>query len=299
MFQGYDRYDIFKACAEKNLQAIEWCIERDGKHAIETGFCAACFDGQADIVKIMIDKGADNLCDGLENACYSGHKDVALLVMDNVSSEYESRDPDIWERGLFSACECQNKEVGQELAHIIINKCEKKWSVKPDNFNGYIWEEGLYSACENGQVELAQLMIKKGINTWNAQSTNHTIRILNVALRRTNDFEITLMLAKNGANSYKGILYRCCTDLKYYKQRTLKVLLGLKNSNRKKFIFEIKKQQYVKGTLDFLANRHLIKIKSPSLKRKNILRNIEQIFTCNDVANFCMRFVDIQYPKKS
>ena len=87
---------------------------------------------------------------GLYNACFNGHKELILLMLEIGASDMKD--------ALFYACSGGQKET----VSFILNENESKNL----GFNKEDFEKGLRGACRGGFKDLALVMIKKGANDW-------------------------------------------------------------------------------------------------------------------------------------
>jgi hypothetical protein len=51
------------------------------------GLCGACYGGHKELALLMIEKGATNMNAGLEMACIGGHKELATLMIEKGATE--------------------------------------------------------------------------------------------------------------------------------------------------------------------------------------------------------------------
>ncbi len=102
------------------------------------GLEGACLCGHIDIVKLMIEKGANNWNVGLEGACFCGHIDIVKLMIEKGAN--------YWNWGLSNACEGGHESI----VKLMIEKGANDWN----------W--GLYHACLGGNESIIKLMIEKG-----------------------------------------------------------------------------------------------------------------------------------------
>ncbi len=107
-------------------------------------FTDACKNGNIELVKEILKN--NNKLDhnkGLHNACYSGHKDIAKLLIDNGANDYEE--------GLVNAC----RGTHLNIVELMISK-------GASNYNSAIWD-----ACWSGSLEIIDLLISKGATNYN------------------------------------------------------------------------------------------------------------------------------------
>ena len=107
------------------------------------GMSGACRSGHIDIVKLMIENGANDWNWGMYNACCGGHINIVKFMIKNGANA--------WNDGMSGAC-CGG--------HIDI----VKFMIK----NGAnAWNGGMFGACRGGHIDIVKFMIKNGANAWN------------------------------------------------------------------------------------------------------------------------------------
>lgn len=102
------------------------------------GLSSACAGNNLEIVKYLVDNGADNFDDGLLATCFKGTCETADFLVKCGASKFE--------KCLAQACH----EGHLEIAKFMIAK-------KATN-----WNEGLLNACHGGRIELVALMLDYG-----------------------------------------------------------------------------------------------------------------------------------------
>lgn len=110
------------------------------KAARNHGFYNACVGGHMEIVKMMIDKGADAWNWGIEGACVGGNIEIVELIISKNGPILN------WNFALTGAC--YNGNI--ELIELMITK------------GGRDWDYGLAGACDGGHIEIVKIMIDKG-----------------------------------------------------------------------------------------------------------------------------------------
>jgi len=147
------------------------------------GLCCACAAGNEDMVRMMIQCGAQNWDQGLFASCVGGRESLALAMIRRGASDLSG--------GLYAAC------IGghESLARLMIV------------LGANIFHEGLYSACTGNNTNLVHLMISHGANDWTCG--------LYAACVRGNEEHVRLMLdggaivnipIKFAARDHKNIL---------------------------------------------------------------------------------------------
>ncbi len=134
------------------------------------GLRDACLGGHESIVKLMIEKGANNWYTGLEGACSSGHESLVKLMIEKGANN--------WNTGLEGACFCGH----ESLVKLMIEK------------GANYWNRGLCNACFCGHIDIVKLMIEKGANDWNNGLYN--------ACLGGNESIIKLMIEKGATHCY-------------------------------------------------------------------------------------------------
>jgi hypothetical protein len=165
-------YGLYNACKGGHIKIVKLMIEKGandwnwglsgackrGHFASGNPFCAkdikrALLEANArsthlEIVKLMIEKGANDWNWGLRNACYDGHLEIVNLMIEKGAND--------WNRGLINACQGGHLEI----VNLMIEAGEA--SVSGANKGANNWNTGLYYACQIGHLEIVNLMIKKG-----------------------------------------------------------------------------------------------------------------------------------------
>ena len=72
---------LARACRGGNMDIVKLMIEKGANHW-NWGLRCACRGGHMDIVKLMIEKGADDWNWGLWGACEGGHMDIVKLMIE-------------------------------------------------------------------------------------------------------------------------------------------------------------------------------------------------------------------------
>ena len=129
---------LYNACSIGDIESALLEIQNNNYHNWNRGLANACYGGHKELALLMIEKGANDWNWVLANACLRGHKELALLMI--------KKGANAWNWGLTLACYGGHKA----LALLMIEKGADKWN----------W--GLANACFGGHKELALLMIEKG-----------------------------------------------------------------------------------------------------------------------------------------
>ncbi len=114
-------YALWCTCGHGHIDIVKLLIEK-GANSWNSGLCYACHGGHMDIVKFMIEKGADNWRGGLEGACRGGHMNIVKLMIEKGASD---------------------------------------------------WNHGLEYACGGGHIDIVKLMIEKGATRCEGEVSSH------------------------------------------------------------------------------------------------------------------------------
>ena len=90
-------------CKNKNVIKIRQIIKMNFRVYRTCRLYAACKSGHMDIIKLMIEKGADDWNSGLIGACEGGHIDIVKFMIEKGSSD--------WSAGLGYACWCGHIDI--------------------------------------------------------------------------------------------------------------------------------------------------------------------------------------------
>lgn len=154
-------YSAFEmAAGSGNLELVKFIdddIPKDDVSFYGNGLFAACEKGHLAIVKMMIEKGANDLSAGdfsaaFNLACKGGNLEIIRLIYDKIGDKTEI---DI-SQALFDACEGGHIEAINEL----INKFTE--------IGGKDWDSGLRGASSGGHLAIVKMMIEKGATGFNS-----------------------------------------------------------------------------------------------------------------------------------
>ncbi len=128
-------------CRNGNYLLIGECFQNMNKNVKfwNDMMYEACQGGYLEIVKLMIEKGANNWNWGLYGACRGGHMEIVKFMIE--------KGADNWNWGLCGG--------HMEIVKLMIEKGANGWNV------------GLFRTCRSGHMEIVKLMIEKGANNWN------------------------------------------------------------------------------------------------------------------------------------
>ncbi len=74
--------EIFRNCCSLGyIKVIKYMIKKYRKISLYSGFYNACRGGHLDLVKLLIEHGANNWNGGLEGACYGGHYKIVIFMI--------------------------------------------------------------------------------------------------------------------------------------------------------------------------------------------------------------------------
>jgi hypothetical protein len=93
---------LYDACFSGNLDIVKFIIEK-GVDDLNWGLTGACYGGHLDIVKFIMEKGVDDLNWGLTGACYGGHLDIVKFLIEKGAND--------WNRGLYGACSGRHLDI--------------------------------------------------------------------------------------------------------------------------------------------------------------------------------------------
>ena len=130
-------YGLDGACEGGHIDIIRVMIEKGADHW-DWALFGASKGGHIDIVKFVIEKGTCNWDWGLEGACIGGYMNIVKLMIEKGCND--------WNGGLCAACQCGHIDI----VNLMIEKGGKHWN----------W--GLHCACEGGGLDIVKLMIEKG-----------------------------------------------------------------------------------------------------------------------------------------
>ncbi len=118
------------------------------------GLYSACKGGNEciGIVKLMIEKGANNWNLGLYGACNGGNESIVKLIIEKGANK--------WNKGLYNAC----KGGHESIVKLMIEKGANHLNL------------GLYQACFGGHKSIVKLMIEKGAKGANRCYCNKLIK---------------------------------------------------------------------------------------------------------------------------
>ena len=136
------------------MEIVKLMIQQ-GANNWNAGMEDACRGGHMNIVKLMIEKGATSFDDGFVGACISGQIDIAKLMLSKGARSLQ--------QGFDISCEYGHIE----LVKLIIDKAEKSHIVL--NF-----EEGMKFVCINGYLYIIKLLINEIQRTKNKDQTVQT-----------------------------------------------------------------------------------------------------------------------------
>ncbi len=126
------------ACKTGNIEKVKILInECSSKLSMNSGLYNSCKGGHINIVKLIIDNGANNFNDGLIWACLCGHIDIIKLMIDKGADNYDN--------GLIRACKGENHKTNKEIAKLLIIK-----GANPDNCKSRLKFEDIYYLLQNG-----------------------------------------------------------------------------------------------------------------------------------------------------
>ena len=208
--------DFYDLCCIGDLDRIISEMNTGINFNLNTALYCACTNGNFEVVKLLIDKGADDYDEALSRV-FNG--------LDNINIEIVKL---LIEKGakcnwlMKIACSIGNNE----LVNLLIDK------------NIYNVNSALFYACEERKIEIIKSLIKKGANDW-----NKGLYCANLYL----NIRIIKLMINNGATNVNEFI---CYSNKYDKNKIIKLLnyglifnklINIKNYN--KLIEVIKKKE--------------------------------------------------------
>lgn len=161
------------------------------KKILNRGLNGACNGGHLNLIKYMIDHGANDLNSGLWHACQSNLKIVKYIIDFGVDPFYS----------FYGACCSGNLEIVKYFIAIV--------SKQKKIFNYYYYTS---QACETSHLEIVKYMFKLR-KSWSTDDING---LLHMACR-CGQLEIAKYLVSRGANDFNGGLQFA---VKYNKPNT-------------------------------------------------------------------------------
>lgn len=140
-------------------------------------YACECIGDNTELVKYVIDKGANSFNDCMRNACFAGNIKIVNLLI-----EYGVTD---WNEGLMLACQSNHLN----LVELMIQKGANDW------------DRGMCGACRGNNMNLVNYMIQKGANLWNICLTWANI---------CGHVDIVKFLAVQGATNFDECLSCAC-----------------------------------------------------------------------------------------
>ncbi len=134
--------EFIPACEKGNIHLVELMIHFIPIIYLNSGMYYACLGGHINVIKFLIDKGADNFQGGMNHACLEGHKEIVEFMISKGAND--------WNTGLdFASC---GGHI--DMVKFMISK------------GATTFNEGLYQACcgyiKNKEIIL--FLIEKGAN---------------------------------------------------------------------------------------------------------------------------------------
>lgn len=164
-----------------------WNDESKGISYWNKGLYGACYGGNMNIVKMMIDNGANQWDRAMEYACKGGNIEIFnLLVHKGVNC--------VCNRLLYYACYGENMDIINRL--IDMNSFPHRYYYDYD-----CWDSGLRGACRRGNINIVRLMIGKGASDWNGGLTSAC---------DGGNFDIVRLMVEKGANSWNDGFEGAC-----------------------------------------------------------------------------------------
>lgn len=146
-------YFFKKSCESKNINIINKLYDSVDKQTVRTGFIMACFFGNQNIIEYLFSASKEDRslisygnCNSIYNAFEGGHYETVMWLIDRCDKKIN------FNKCFIYACR------GGEMQLITFLIKEKKVNI-------HVSEElPLRIACFKGNMELADLLLKKGAN---------------------------------------------------------------------------------------------------------------------------------------
>lgn len=137
-------------------------------------FNGACEGGHENIVRLMINKGVDEIDEGFISVCKIGRLDLVEYLM-NVSNYYPSFSP---KKGLYSACNnghvkiveylCNFIQNSRDLMHCIDEACRNcHFNIVKFIVNKGVpvtgRNQGFTDVCKNGRLDIVEYLVSRGL----------------------------------------------------------------------------------------------------------------------------------------
>jgi ankyrin repeat protein len=169
-----NKSQFIEAVKISNIDIVRYLISNQSPDILNWALMCACEDGNNDMVKIVVQNGADPE-EGFIESIRGYHLDIIEYLIGEGAQN--------WNQGLLEAAECGYLD----LVNVMIRK-------GATNFNG-----GLHAASYNGHIEIAELMLE-----------HHADNFISSFLTAISGgkVEIVRLLIKRGANDWgHGIVW--------------------------------------------------------------------------------------------
>lgn len=191
---------IYKCINDRNAMKNKYTniLDIEIEYNSRKAFYTICHLGDRDLVDYIIDRGVVLWASGLEGACAGGHTDLVYFMIEKIIKTYneslvyrafsDCSDPkqlgewdkplaDYWDAGLTGACRGGHKQLAKLMIGLgatdrttgIISACigNQKEMIEFMLSLNLDLDVGLYGACYSGNMDLVELMIKKGAGNYN------------------------------------------------------------------------------------------------------------------------------------
>jgi len=132
--------DFLEACKCGDLELVKTLSEQ--YQHWNYGMKYACLGGYLDIVKLMIEKGANNLNWGFGDSCLKGHLKIVKFMMKKGAND--------WNLGMIHACRGGHIDI----VKLMIEKGANDWN------------NGMLNACDGEYLEIVKFMMEEGATEW-------------------------------------------------------------------------------------------------------------------------------------
>jgi len=151
------QYEFVNACDKGDLEIVKVLIIR-GEYITDVGLQSACVHGHLNIVKYLVQEGADANSDGgypLIYACEHGHLDIVKYLVENGANVYEE-----CSLALSSAIESDHLEIVKYFVEQGFD-FERKNSYVDEEENLVVEESTiLEDCCKGGHIRIAIYLLK-------------------------------------------------------------------------------------------------------------------------------------------
>lgn len=145
---------LFEACSTGNkdsatlaanvIEASEW--DPDKRYKWNIGLYQACLKGHKELVELMLEKGANNLAEGLATACGRGYKEIVELMIEKGAGA------NTWDWGLAEAFYGDYKDIVFLLLRKGAILTENNLKLLTDIDLEYLIKEGIINSLPSARI---------------------------------------------------------------------------------------------------------------------------------------------------